>query len=615
MRRALLGVTAATLLIAVYLSGQGGVAVTRMPYLQSESYQGIVVRWRTSLATDSRVCYGSSPAALTSCVSNPASSTEHVVTLAGLAANTTYYYSVGSTSAVQVGGDPNQFFVTSPAPGTAKPTRVWVLGDSGTADANAAAVRDAYYAFTGTRHTDLWLMLGDNAYSTGTDAEYQAAVFNMYGAMLRKSALWPTLGNHDGATADSATQTGPYYDIFTLPRGGEAGGMPSATEAYYSFDYGNIHFICLESFETNRVIGSPMMNWLQSDLNATTKDWIVAFWHHPPYSKGSHNSDTETQLIEMRENAVKVLEASGVDLVLTGHSHSYERSYLIDGHYGVSSTFNSTMQKDAGSGRENGTGAYKKPVQAEDGRAGAVYAVAGSSGQASGGTLNHPAMYISLNKLGSMVLDIDGNRLDAKFLDNTGVVQDFFTILKGTPVAPSNLTASAVSSSQINLAWQDNSSNELNFKVERSTNGTTFAEIAVPAAGSTTYSDSGLAVGTTYSYRVRASNSVGNSPYSNTASASTSSGAPAAPSNLTATVSGRQVNLAWNDNSSNETGFHIERCSGNNNCNNFAPLADTGVNVHLYAESVSPGRYRYRVRAFNAAGNSAYSNIVNARVK
>jgi hypothetical protein len=335
-----------------------------------------------------------------------------------------------------------------------------------------------------------------------------------------------------------------------------------------------------------------MMNWLQSDLNATTKDWIVAFWHHPPYSKGSHNSDTETELIEMRGNAVKVLEASGVDLVLTGHSHSYERSYLIDGHYGLSSTFNSTMQKDAGSGRENGTGAYKKPIQAEDARAGAVYAVAGSSGQASGGTLNHPAMYISLNKLGSMVLDIDGNRLDAKFLDNTGVIQDFFTILKGTPLAPANLTATPVSSSQINLAWQDKSSNELNFGLERSTNGTTFTQIATPAAGSTTYSDSSLAAGTTYFYRVRASNSVGNSPYSNTSSASTTSGAPAAPSNLTATVSGTQINLAWNDNSSNETGFHIERCSGNNNCNNFAALADTGANVQVYADNVGPGRYR-----------------------
>ena len=117
----------------------------------------------------------------------------------------------------------------------AQPTRIWVIGDSGTADANAAAVRDAYLNFTGTRHTDLWLMLGDNAYESGTDAEYQNAVFNMYPTLLRQSVLWPTFGNHDGIASNSASQSGPYYDIFSLPRNGEAGGVASGTEAYYSF--------------------------------------------------------------------------------------------------------------------------------------------------------------------------------------------------------------------------------------------------------------------------------------------------------------------------------------------------------------------------------------------
>ena len=139
--------------------------------------------------------------------------------MTGLAPDTTYYYSVGTTTATLAGNTADHFFVTSPPAGTAKPTRVWVLGDSGTADANARAVRDALPRVHRRRPpTDLWLMLGDNAYTTGTDAEYQAAVFDMYPTMLRKSVLWPTLGNHDGMSADSATQTGPYYDIFTLPR-------------------------------------------------------------------------------------------------------------------------------------------------------------------------------------------------------------------------------------------------------------------------------------------------------------------------------------------------------------------------------------------------------------
>ena len=226
-------------------------------------------------------------------------------------------------------------------------------------------------------------------------------------------------------------QTGPYYNIFTLPKAAEAGGLASGTEAYYSFDYANIHFICLESFETNRSATGPMLTWLRNDLASTAQPWIIAFFHHPPYSKGSHDSDTELELREMRQNALPILENAGVDLVLSGHSHSYERSFLIDGHYGTSGTFTSALKKDGGSGRVDGTGAYRKPTYGMAAHEGAVYAVAGSSGQATGGALNHPAMFLSLNSLGSLVLDVNGSRLDATFLDQAGVRRDYFTILKG----------------------------------------------------------------------------------------------------------------------------------------------------------------------------------------
>jgi hypothetical protein len=411
--------------------------VTRGPYLQQGTHDSVVVRWRTALATDSRVRFGNAPGNLTRSVDDAAVTTEHEVTLTGLAADTTYYYSVGSTTGVLAGDDPEHFFLTSPPVGTARPTRVWVLGDSGTANADARAVADAYENYTGTTHTDLWLMLGDNAYNDGTDSQYQAAVFDMYPGMLRKSVLWPTLGNHDGYTADSATQTGPYYDIFTLPTNGEAGGQASGTEAYYSFDYGNIHFICLESYETDRSPGGAMMRWLEQDVADTTQEWIIAFWHHPPYSKGSHDSDTEVPLRQMRQNALPILEAAGVDLVLSGHSHSYERSYLIDSHYGISTTLTADMQVDAGDGRTDGDGAYKAVYNEADPYAGAVYITAGSSGKTSNGTLDHPVMvHASLKRLGSLVLDIDGNRLDAKFLRENGAIDDHFTILKNPDNCP-----------------------------------------------------------------------------------------------------------------------------------------------------------------------------------
>lgn len=411
--------------------------VTRGPYLQQGTPDSVIVRWRTATATGSRVLYGSAPGSLTKTVVDTTLGTEHEIMLTGLTADTVYYYAIGNTDEVFAGDDPEHFFVTSPETGTAKPTRLWVLGDSGTADANAQAVANAYENFTGTRHTDLWLMLGDNAYNDGTDTQYQAAVFDMYPDMLRKSVLWPTLGNHDGISADSATQTGPYYDIFSLPTNGEAGGLASGTEAYYSFDYGNIHFICLDSHETNRSPGGAMISWLNQDLAATSQEWIIAFWHHPPYSKGSHDSDTESRLIQMRQNALPVLEAAGVDLVLSGHSHSYERSFLLDGHYGDSTTLLPDMQINSGDGQPEGDGAYKAIFNESDPYKGAVYITAGSSGKTTSASLDHPVMvHASLLQLGSLVLDIDGNRLDAKFVRDDGAVTDHFTILKSPDNCP-----------------------------------------------------------------------------------------------------------------------------------------------------------------------------------
>ena len=416
------------------LTGSNSVSITRGPYLQSGTPSQITFRWRTNTATDSRVKFGISPATLTSSVSDLVSTTEHVVTVPSLTGDSKYYYSVGSTTAELAGGDENHFFITSPPLSGQRPTRIWVVGDSGTADSNARAVRDAYYAFTGTTHTDLWLMLGDNAYNSGTDTEYQAAVFDMYPQMLRKSVLWPTLGNHDTASSSNPPSSLPYFQMFTLPTAGQAGGVASGTKNYYSYDFGNIHFVCLDSMASSRGAGSPMLTWLENDLAANTKDWLIAYWHHPPYSKGSHDSDSDSIMTQMRANVLPILESYGVDLVLTGHSHSYERSYLLDGHYGTSSTLTAAMKLDSGSGRPAETGAYVKPSLGPHAHQGAVYAVAGSSGQTSGGALNHPAMFISLNNLGSMVLDVNGAQLDAKFLRETGAIADSFTILKGGTV-------------------------------------------------------------------------------------------------------------------------------------------------------------------------------------
>ncbi len=421
-------------------------SIVRGPYLQLCTSESIVIRWRTDVPTDSRVRVGTAVGQLNSVHSSETETTEHEINVDGLTPDTLYYYAIGTATEDLAGDDVEHLFVTAPSRGVAKRTRVWVIGDSGSAERPAELVRDAYLRFSDDRLTDLWIMLGDNAYNSGTDEEYQNAVFDMYPSLLRTSSVWPTLGNHDGITADSATLTGPYYDIFTIPTEAEAGGVASGTEAYYSFDYGNIHFVSLESHETDRSTEGAMMQWLVEDLAANESEWLIAFWHHPPYSKGSHDSDREQQLIEMRRNALPILEAAGVDLVLAGHSHSYERSVLVDQHYGRSHTLSSEMLLDCGDGREEGDGVYRKApgLTANDG---AVYIVAGSSGGRFGfGPLDHPIMFLSTLAHGSVVLDFDGSRLDVRFLTDQGDVADSFTLEKDRvePREPADCTSPGV---------------------------------------------------------------------------------------------------------------------------------------------------------------------------
>ena len=410
-----------------------GVQLLRGPYLQMAAPTRVAVRWRTSAPTNSRVRYGLMPGALTSTVDNATLTTEHAITLTGFMPGRRIYYSIGSSAEVLSGDDLDHYFVTPPAPGTDQPTRIWVLGDSGEIGVRQDRVRDAYIAYTGQRGTDVWLMLGDNAYDSGTDAEYQAALFDPYRDMLRHWVLWPTRGNHEDVFAGPNND---YYEFFSLPGAGQAGGLASGTEAYYAFNYGNIHFVCLDSEGSDRSPGGAMMTWLAADLAADTSDWRIAFWHHPPYTKGSHdsddNGDSGGRMRDMRANALPILESLGIDLVMTGHSHSYERSFLLDGHYGSSGTLTPGMKLDPGDGRPGGpTGAYAKANAGPAPHQGAVYAVAGSSSHTGGGSLNHPAMFTSMNVLGSMVVDVHGNELTGRFLDDVGVVRDYFVIVKG----------------------------------------------------------------------------------------------------------------------------------------------------------------------------------------
>lgn len=194
------------------------------------------------------------------------------------------------------------------------------------------------------------------------------------------------------------------------------------------------------------------------------------------------------------------------------------------------------------------------------------------------------------------------------------------TTLQG-PAAPSNLQAQAFSPTQINLTWSDNTTTESGYTVERAPDNAgaagTFASIATLPANAVSYSNTSLAENTRYWYRVRAFTDLGDvSAYSGTANATTPQSPPAAPSNLQAqAASASTINLSWTDNATNESGFQIERAPDvAGSAGTFAQIASVGANTVAFTSNLLTPvtRYWYRIRSYNTAQNSAYSNSANA---
>lgn len=418
--------------------------VIRGPYLQEATTSGITIRWRTDVPTDSRVFYGAVPGNLNNTAINLNFSAEHEVTINGLAPALLQYYSIGTNNTVLL-ADSNMYFKTNPVIGSRAPFRFWVIGDAGEGNTTQRNVRDAFIQYNGgSPHADGWLLLGDNAYDGGFDAEYQVAMFqNMYESTLTNTALWPAPGNHDYNNHIPFSPAPAYYDIFNLPVAGQSGGVASGTEKYYSYDYANVHFISLDSYDESRSSSGAMATWLLADLAANTQEWTVAYWHHPPYTKGTHDSDNplfyDFEMVDMRQNILPILENAGVDLILCGHSHTYERSHLIDAHYGNSGSFNiNTHALDASGGNYPAVSCpYEKNTISSQSHKGTVYAVVGCSAKTGSpqSSWPHPAMYTSsASHKGSLVLNFEANRLDADFVTETGSIQDHFTIIKNAGV-------------------------------------------------------------------------------------------------------------------------------------------------------------------------------------
>ena len=421
--------------------------ITRGPYLQMSTPTSMMIRWRTDVAVASKINYGSAQNTLSSSKSDDTPKTEHIINIDNLKPNTKYFYGVASGNTnLQAGAD--NFFMTNPPVGTEQKVRIWALGDMGMGTEQETKVYQQYLKYTDKSHTNLWLLMGDNAYAQGIDWEFQLRFFEYYQTerLMKQTVLMPCPGNHDySPTPNNYIIEDPlvaYFNIFSVPTKGEAGGVASGSKAYYSYNYANIHFISLDSYgreDADRSMfsrESKQMIWLEKDLKANKQKWTIVYWHHPPYTMASRNSDIEVDLKTIREGVVPLLDKYKVDMVLNGHSHVYERSQMMKGHYGLAATFNQKVNSASTStglyNNSKDSCPYVKDSKAPDNE-GIIYVVNGCGASNSGAvnTLTHKSMvYSDKTSAGSLLIEVEGNRLDAKFITEDGSVMDQFTILK-----------------------------------------------------------------------------------------------------------------------------------------------------------------------------------------
>ncbi|ATB46935.1 metallophosphoesterase [Corallococcus macrosporus] len=284
----------------------------RDPYLQKVGPDTATVAFRLAANCQAEVRYGEG-AADQSAVSQD-SGKAHAVVLTGLKPGTEYTYEVSACGL----RTPLNRFRTAPVPGT-RSVHFITVGDFGTGGSNQRKVVSAMVK----RNAELFVALGDNAYADGTEAEIQNNLFVPMEALLAQVPFFAALGNHEYVT----NQGQPYLDNLYLPS-----NNPEGTERYYSFDWGHVHFVALDSncavglASADRCTRDAQKTWLERDLAGSTQPWKIVFFHHPPWSSGEHGSQ-----LSMRRHFGPIMEKYGVDLVLTGHDHNYERSKPMKG--------------------------------------------------------------------------------------------------------------------------------------------------------------------------------------------------------------------------------------------------------------------------------------------
>jgi 3',5'-cyclic AMP phosphodiesterase CpdA len=196
-----------------------------------------------------------------------------------------------------------------------------VLGDSGWGIANQTNDQSQIGKLMSNEKPALVVHVGDLVYNpSGTYDSYQRNYFNYYASTMSSAPFFPCPGNHDYEVQNGA----PYIAVHSVP----TDSVPPADRGrYYSFDWGNVHFVSLDamlSLDNAIDNGGPMLRWLDNDLRSTRQFWKIVYFHQPPFAKGPNENDTAT--LRARTYVVPILEANGVQIVLGGHEHSYQRT-------------------------------------------------------------------------------------------------------------------------------------------------------------------------------------------------------------------------------------------------------------------------------------------------
>lgn len=417
------------LLLSLYAIGRVSILsydsyrhIPRQPYLQMQTYDSIRIKWQSPKKEIGCVNYGKDSADTQIC--EKTETDKHSLDIHSLEEGTSYTYEVLSDS-LKIDNSDRRFKTLHKD--KTKVQHIWIIGDSGEAGPGQLQVLQSMQTYMKEKSLDLWLLLGDNAYRSGTQKQYTKALFEPYRELLKNYVPWAVIGNHDA-------RRWAFYDIFDFPTLAQSGGTPSDNKKFYSIEQGDLHIVMIDSETTDLSIDSELAQWLEKDLSFNTKKWTVAAFHHPPYTHGGHNSDNAHdshyklsltgRLFLVRENIIPILEKYDVDLVYSGHSHVYERSKLIHKHYQDSSTFNKKLHIVQDNNHTYCKGLEKKPY------AGTIYTVIGSSAKLDNGSLNHPALPVAFGKLGSVLLEVTPEYLKSSFLNSDAEIDDSFTLYK-----------------------------------------------------------------------------------------------------------------------------------------------------------------------------------------